>query len=75
VNTKIVNISGYTVELETYSENGEPRSDCTVSKRDYSASLACLEYGECLEDSNGNMMDVHSCHIARIAKWAIANGY
>jgi hypothetical protein len=73
-------IYGYDVELELFEEDGEPRSDCGISRTvrgvEYGGSLGMLMGFGTLEDYNtGDEYDVPEVHRNAIIKWAEANGY
>lgn len=69
-------IDGYTVRLEMYEENREPRSDCFVIRGRYSASLGCLaDTGELHSDDWDRVHEVHPQTIRAIETWAEENGY
>ena len=73
-------IFGYKVELELFEEDGEPRSDCSVTRTirgiEYGGSLGMLMGFGSLEDyESGNEYAVADTHRDAIVKWAEANGY
>ena len=73
-------IFGYKIELELFDEDGDDRSDCSVSKTiggvEYGGSLAMLMGYGSLEDYNtGEEYAVPDRHRDAIVKWAEANGY
>lgn len=77
---KVKMIYGYKVELELFEEDGEPRSDCSVTKTiggyEYGGSLAMLTGYGTLEDYNtGDEYPVPDRIRDAIIKWAEANGY
>lgn len=67
----------YRVELETWSEDGEPRSDCRIWRAGTrkSASLAMLQDCAFLEDGDGRTHNIEADHINEIAAWADKEGY
>lgn len=76
--TKVIH--GYKVELELFEEDGEPRSDCSVSRTirgtEFGGSLGMLMGYGSLEDYNtGDEYAVADTHRDAIIKWAEANGY
>lgn len=73
-------IYGYTVELELFEEDGEPRSDCSVVRTvrgvEYGGSLGMMMGCGTLEDyQTGDDYVVPELHQNAIIKWAEANGY
>lgn len=70
-------IDGYKVELTLYTEGGEPRSDCNVSKGNFSSSLARLEDMGTLYHDHDKCDDipVDANTTGRISQWAEDNGY
>lgn len=77
---KVKMIYGYRVELELFEEDGEPRSDCSVTKTirgiEFGGSLGMLMGFGTLEDYNtGEEYDISERHRNAIVKWAEANGY
>jgi hypothetical protein len=73
-------IHGYKVELELFEEDGDQRSDCSVSRTirgiEYGGSLGMLMGFGGLEDYNtGEEYAVADSHRDAIIKWAEANGY
>jgi hypothetical protein len=73
-------IYGYDVELELFEEDGEPRSDCSVTRTvrgvEYGGSLGMLMGFGTLEDYNtGDEYDVPERHRTAIIRWAETNGY
>ena len=73
-------IHGYDIELDLFEENGEPRSDCSVTRTvkgvEYGGSLAMMEGFGTLEDYHtGDEHVVSKRHQAAISKWAERNGY
>lgn len=77
---KVKMIYGYRVELELFEEDGEPRSDCSVTKTirgiEFGGSLGMLMGFGTLEDYNtGEEYDISELHRTAIVKWAEANGY
>lgn len=72
--TKTTRIQGYSIELEV--EDGE--THCYIEKREYSASLACLESTGVLTRYTGGGPEeliVPGGVIEAITEWAEANGY
>lgn len=73
-------IYGYAIELELFEEDGEPRSDCSVTKTirgtEFGGSLGMLMGFGTLEDyETGEEYDISERHRNAIVKWAEANGY
>jgi hypothetical protein len=69
-------IDGYSVEFEKYEEDGETRTQCFVMKKDYNASLECLDaIGELQRYSDGRMIKVDQQTIDAIRVWAEGQGY
>jgi hypothetical protein len=73
-------IYGYKVELELFEEDGEPRSDCSVTRtvrgQEFGGSLGMLMGFGMLEDyETGDEYDVPERHRRAIIKWAEDNGY
>lgn len=73
-------IYGYKVELELFEEDGEPRSDCSVTRTirgvEYGGSLGMLMGFGTLEDyDGGEEYPVTERHRNAIIKWAEENGY
>ena len=73
-------IYGYEVELELFEEDGDPRSDCSVTRTirgvEYGGSLGMLMGFGTLEDyDGGEEYVVADRHRDAIIKWAEANGY
>jgi hypothetical protein len=73
-------IYGYDVELELFEENGEPRSDCSVTRTvrgvEFGGSLGMLMGFGTLEDYHtGDEYVVPERHSNAIIKWAEGNGY
>ena len=73
-------IYGYRVELELFEEDGEPRSDCSVTKTirgiEFGGSLGMLMGFGTLEDyETGEEYDISERHRNAIVKWAEENGY
>jgi hypothetical protein len=69
-------IDGYTVELELYTEDGEPRSDCSVHQDEFSSSLGRLQSEGTLYDTNWrNEKLVGQRTIDKITEWAESHGY
>jgi hypothetical protein len=69
-------IDGYRVELELYTESGEPRSDCSVFKDNFSSSLNRLDWEGTLYDANWrNEITVDRPTIDKITEWAESHGY
>lgn len=79
--TLVTSIDGFNIELDTYTERGESRSDCVISKGDYSASLALLEhaghldYGGYGQPKDSYELPVRESTVNRIVTWANKNGY
>lgn len=76
--TKVIH--GYKVELELFEEDGDQRSDCSVTRTirgiEYGGSLGMLMGFGGLEDYNtGQEYAVADSHRDAIVKWAEANGY
>lgn len=70
----------YNVELETWQEGSEQRSDCFVyhEKTGTSASLQCLQDTGMLENYSGGGERHHTVEAAiidEIEKWATERGY
>lgn len=73
-------IHGYKVELELFEEDGEPRSDCSVTRTirgtEYGGSLGMLMgFGSLEAYETGDEYAVADTHRDAIVKWAEANGY
>lgn len=70
-------IAGFEVDLETYTDCGEPRSDCFISKRGKSASLTVAQGYGCLDPDapEGEEVPISDSALARIEAWALKNGY
>ena len=68
-------IYGYAVELDLFEENGEQRSQCTVSYGRFSASLELLQHQEALDDPDSIKLPVDSKYVNAIVRWALDNGY
>lgn len=73
-------IHGYKVELELFEEDGDDRSDCSVTRTirgtEFGGSLAMLTGFGTLEDyETGDEYEVSDTHRNAIIKWAEENGY
>ena len=73
-------IYGYKIELELFEEDGDDRSDCSVTRTvrgiEFGGSLAMLMgYGSLEDYETGDEYDVPERHRNAIIKWAEANGY
>ena len=73
-------IYGYDIELELFEEDGEPRSDCSVTRTvrgvEYGGSMGMLMGFGTLEDyQTGDEYDVPERHRNALIKWAEDNGY
>jgi len=73
-------IMGIKVELELFTENGDERSDCSVTKdvngTTYGGSLEMLNGFETLEDHiTGDEIMIPQGTRNAITAWAEANGY
>lgn len=73
-------IYGYKVELELFEENGDERSDCSVTRTvrgtEFGGSLGMMMGCGTLEDYHtGDEYVVPERHQNAIIKWAEANGY
>lgn len=66
----------YTAELEVYTEDGEPRSDCFIESPcgNYTASLACA-LGEGILSGRDGDEPIADHVVENIEKWALSNGY
>ena len=67
---------GYIVDLEVYEDDGEVRSNCTITSPcgKFTSSLAVAYHLEVLE--NGDEQHVIPQYLVeRIEDWAINNGY
>jgi len=78
--TKSTMIMGIKVELELFTENGDERSDCAVTKdvngTTYGGSLEMLNGFHTLEDHNtGDEILIPQGTRNAITSWAEANGY
>ena len=69
----------YRVELHTGTEDGEDRSDCTVTRKwngaEYGGSLALLDGEGGLYDDREDFLKVDPVIISEIYEWAEDNGY
>lgn len=69
-------IKGYTVEINTYTDMGEKRVDCTVIKGKYSSGLCRLEDIGTLYDNNmADEVEVDPQVVEEIVTWAEAHGH
>ena len=69
----------YRIELHTGTENGDERSDCTITTKhngtDYGGSMELLEAHEGLESFYGHHIPVPAIAINAISEWAYNHGY
>jgi len=76
---QIKTLFGYRIELHTGTEQGEDRSDCTITKKFngamYGGSLDLLESHEGLYDDNEAFIPVRKSIIDQIFTWAESHGY
>lgn len=73
-------IYGYKIELELFEEQGDERSDCSVTKtvngQEFGGSMGMLMGFGTLEDYHtGDEYVVSDTHQKAIIKWAEDNGY
>jgi len=66
---------GLKIELDTDMNGDGETTGCWISKGDFSASLEALDATGNMEDSNGNPCTVPASTVAKIRRWAEANGY
>lgn len=82
---QIHHINNFRIELHTGTEQGEERSDCTITIRterepgdvynEFGASLQCLECDGGLYNDREDFYPVAAHIIDLIYKWAEDNGY
>ena len=78
--TKVHEVYGYRIEMELFEEDGDERSDCSVTRTvrgiEFGGSMGMLMGFGTLEDyESGEEYDVPERHRDAIIKWAEANGY
>lgn len=65
-------INGITVEIEQYDDS----SNCFLSYKKYSSSLALAEHLGGIEDGDtGEVHELKPATLSKISAWAYANGY
>lgn len=65
-------INGITVEIEQYDDS----SNCYLTYKNFSSSLALVEDFGGIEDSDtGEVFQITPATLERITTWAYANGY
>ena len=76
---QIKTLGRYRVELHTGTEQGEERSDCTITTKfnggEYGGSLALLESHEGLYNDREDFIAVPNNTITAIYQWAENHGY